>query len=224
MHPALDASEGLAAICINETWGFIDVNGKFIIEPQFPRVGRFANGLAPAQEDGINGNKYGYIDRAGKFIMPPQFDDAESFSEGLAAVRMGANGYGDGGQWGYIDTTGQFVIPPQFQDTIGAVSSFSEGLAAVTIPASQSGYNGKTGYIDRVGRFVIPPRFNSGAGSFINGLAYVDIMFEKSTKNRLISTLAPESFSNVNYESLYRGGKFGYIDHQGEFVWEKNYD
>jgi hypothetical protein len=234
-YEAYDASEGLAAISIDELWGFIDTTGNLVIEPQFPNVDRFFHGLAPATQLGARRpgqyrDQYGYIDHTGQFVIPPQFDDAKPFAEGLAAVKIGEDENGRGGQWGYIDTTGQFVIPPQFQDTIGAVSDFSEGLAAVTIPDSRYGYNGKAGYIDRTGHFVISPQFNYMADSFVKGLAYVWVLFERKIRGREIPK-PPSKLSRTSYLDLfssgpspYRGGKFGYINEQGHFVWEEKYD
>lgn len=237
-YEAFDSSEGLAAVCINELWGFIDSTGKFVIDPQFPKVGRFSNGLAPAIQrgsirPGSYREQYGYIDHTGKFVIQPQFVDAEPFAEGLAAVKIGGDPYGFDGQWGYIDTTGQFVISPQFQDTLGAVSNFSEGLAAITIPNSQFGNNGKTGYIDRTGHFVILPQFNQVSSLFVNGLAYVGIWFEKSVRGRQIPNPPPKNTFEKELIDIdtflsspppYSGGKFGYINKQGNFVWEEKFD
>jgi hypothetical protein len=164
----LPATEGLAAIAVDEKWGFVDVSGKFVIQPQFSIVGMFADGLAPALETyemsisrcgkaGYDGaSKYGYIDRTGKFAIAPQFDEAKSFSEGLAAVKIRdpqSNNY----KWGYIDRTGKFIIPTQFEDTWGGSWSFVDGLAEVPVPPKKYGRNPSTGYIDRTGKFVIPP-------------------------------------------------------------------
>ena len=235
-YEAFDSSEGLAAVCIYELWGFVDATGQFVIEPQFSKVGRFSHGLAPAiQRDSRYPAQYrelyGYIDRTGQFVIPPQFIRAEPFTEGLAPVQVGGNEYEYGAQWGYIDTTGQIVIPPQFEDTfLGAVSGFSEGLAAVTVADLRFGYNGKTGYIDRTGQFVIPPQFNSGGGSFSGGLAYVGIMFEKEIQDTQIpnstsSHLSERQLMEISHsiEFPYSGGKFGYINPQGKFVWEEQY-
>jgi hypothetical protein len=233
-YEAFNSSEGLAAVRINELWGFIDATGKFVIKPQFPQVGRFSNGLAPAIQSGSCGSgqyrdQYGYIDRTGKFVIKPQFNDAMPFAEGLAAVKIGED-LQSVGQWGYIDTSGKFVIKPQFEDTLGAVSDFSEGLAAVTVPDSRFGYNGKTGYIDRTGRFVIPPQFNSGAAQFDRGLAYVSVMFEKEIKGQPIPNPPPKELSEQQRLDIFHstefysgGGKFGYINQQGKFVWEEKY-
>jgi hypothetical protein len=185
----LFATEGLAAIAVDEKWGFVDVTGKFIISPQFSKVDVFADGLAPALETyemsqircdtpGYDGaSKYGYIDRNGKFAIAPQFDDARPFSEGLAAVKI-KDPQSNKFKWGYIDRTGKFIIPAQFEDTWGGSWRFVEGLAEVAVPPKKFGRNPSTGYIDRTGKFVIQPQFNSESGPFIDGLAYVSIMYE----------------------------------------------
>lgn len=234
-YEAFNSSEGLAAVCIHELWGFVDATGQFVIEPQFPKVGRFSHGLAPAIQRGSRRpdqyrEQYGYIDHTGRFVIQPQFIDAEPFNEGLAPVKVGGNEYGYGGEWGYIDMTGQFVILPQFEDTLGAVSGFSEGLAAVTVADLRFGYNGKTGYIDRTGQFVIPPQFNSGASSFHQGLAYVGIMFEKEIQGTQIpnptsSDLSERQLMEIGHsrEFPYSGGKSDYINQQGSFVWEERH-
>ena len=43
-------SEGLAAVMgKNDKYGFIDKTGKFVIQPQFYRVGDFSEGLAAVE-------------------------------------------------------------------------------------------------------------------------------------------------------------------------------
>lgn len=39
--------EGLAPVQVDNRWGFIDTNGRFVINPQFDRAEPFAEGLAP---------------------------------------------------------------------------------------------------------------------------------------------------------------------------------
>lgn len=109
-------------------YGFIDKDGKFVINPQFDDARSFADGFAA-----VKMGHWGFIDKTGKIIINPQFDDAESFSEGLAVVKMG-------GHFGYTDTTGKLAINPQFEKA----ESFSEKLAAV-----RSG--GKWGFVNPAG-------------------------------------------------------------------------
>jgi WG containing repeat len=60
-------SEGLAAAWSGEAYGFIDVEGRWVIEPQFDMVEPFKNGLAGIQR----GDWYGLIDKTGNFVWGP---------------------------------------------------------------------------------------------------------------------------------------------------------
>jgi len=48
-------------------YGFIDKNGKVVIEPQFDNVEDFSEGLEQVKKDG----KEGYIDKIGKVVIEP---------------------------------------------------------------------------------------------------------------------------------------------------------
>jgi len=149
---ARDFSEGLAAVKKGDRWGYIDLNGEFVIPPRFygTAAGAFAEGLARAPIDG----RLGYIDRSGAVFIPPQFDMAIEFSEGLARITLN-------GERGHIDREGRMAIAPKYE----FASPFSEGLADVKLGE-------KKGYINRDGEFVIPPKFLQ-ASSFHDGLAWV---------------------------------------------------
>jgi hypothetical protein len=180
-------SEGLAAVSYDgERFGYMDLLGNLIIEPQFRQAESFSEGLAPVQF----GDQYGYIDRTGKFVIDPQFEAAEPFRNGLARITLG-------GKTGYINHAGQIVIEPAFDygsdfaegralvsqagkllyiDEAGNAEidipnltharDFAEGLAAVAV-------GDQYGYIDLKGNFFVPPQF-SYAGDFQNGLAVVE--------------------------------------------------
>ncbi len=62
-------------------YGYVDLSGEWVIDPQFDFAQPFAEGLAVVSID----EKYGYVDRSGELVIAPRFDFAESFSEvGLA--------------------------------------------------------------------------------------------------------------------------------------------
>jgi hypothetical protein len=132
----LDFSEGLAAVRIGDDktgqWGFIAVDGKFILNPRFAEVSVFVDGLAPATEDG---KKWGFINRSGAFVIAPTYDRANAFEDGYANVAIK---HGDGFTWGVMNTKGRLVVQPISDELI----KFSEGMAAVKV-------NGKFGYIKR---------------------------------------------------------------------------
>ena len=133
-----------------EKCGYINKEGKFIINPIFDSVSDFSEGLAAVEVD----DKYGYINSNGEYIVNPQFSGAGYFSEGLARVLSGD-------KCGYIDKTGKFVINPQFDDAL----DFSENLACVKV-------NDKYGVINKSGEFVVNAQYDE-MRAFSNGLAAV---------------------------------------------------
>jgi hypothetical protein len=95
--------EGLASIMVgtypNEKVGFIDSEGRTVIEPQFDAADDFVNGLAVVCIFGderqlelteIRDNSariyhkdknYGYIDRTGGLVIPCRFEEARAFQQ-----------------------------------------------------------------------------------------------------------------------------------------------
>jgi hypothetical protein len=61
---------GLFAVQVGGKIGFINKEGKLIVNPQFDDVGNFSEGLARV----TIGDKWGYIDKEGKYVVNPQFD------------------------------------------------------------------------------------------------------------------------------------------------------
>lgn len=164
-------SDGLAVVLtVDQTSGFIDKTGTFVIPPKLLGAGHFSEGLASV----IVGNKRGFIDKTGRLAIAPTFDEVgNGFSEGLATARVGK-------KWGYIDKTGTWTIAPQFQQA----QSFSQGLARVAVSTDESNPLGKIGYIDKTGKQLIPPQFEDASDfrgdlaavltGFDNGWRYVD--------------------------------------------------
>ena len=63
-------SEGLAAVCKQGLWGYIDREGKLVIPCQFKKAGSFSDGYAVVDKSGTGlPSDYGYIDKTGKFIL-----------------------------------------------------------------------------------------------------------------------------------------------------------
>ena len=64
-------------------WGYLDLEGKWAIEPKFERALVFHGGLAPAKEPG---GKWGYLKPDGSWALEPKYTKARAFTDGLAAV------------------------------------------------------------------------------------------------------------------------------------------
>jgi hypothetical protein len=116
-------SEGLAAIRINNKWGFIDTTGKFVIDPRFQYADTFSEGVARARE--TRDDDYIYITKNGQNAFPGKtFRTAQKKSGGYMVV--GQQIYPDsfepgeyegetvtipGIRRGVIDANGDIVIP-----------------------------------------------------------------------------------------------------------------
>jgi uncharacterized protein (TIGR02145 family) len=137
-------------------WGFVDLEGRWVVAPTLDFVDDFSEGLAAAGR----AERLGYLDTSGKWALEPAADRDDvrtlgGFSAGLAAIRVG-------GLWGFVDTAGRVVIEPRFD----GVGPFAHGRARATT-------RGFSGYIDATGRLVVPQRFLS-AGPFLGDLARVE--------------------------------------------------
>lgn len=99
----------------NKKIGFINNEGKWIIEPIYEKARAFSNELAPVFKE-----KWGYINTKGEEVTPFVFVDAEIFStDGLAPVK-------EKKLWGFIDKTGKIIIPAEYEITAGGLSLFSK--------------------------------------------------------------------------------------------------
>ena len=210
-------SEGLAAVQVDDKWGYMDMSGEMIIKPQFKVVSSFSEGLACVKI----GENYGYIDRNGKLAISPKFAKAGDFSNGLARVQIGGDDKGEwfnGGVIGYIDREGTFIINPQYY----FAGDFHEGLAAVRI-------GDMCGYINREGITVIEPQFLF-AFDFSLGLARV---YDEASRCGYINrkgefVIEPQFFLGGDFSGMgcccyapvlrKPGHRWNFIDCSGNFI------
>ncbi|MDM8202714.1 WG repeat-containing protein [Fournierella massiliensis] len=155
-------SEGLLVASLNGKYGYLNTEGKWIIEPKYEDAQPFSEGLAAVC---LNG-KYGYIDHSGKEVVPCIYERAQSFSEGLGAVKLGN---GEEWAWQFIKSDGSVAFQFEhrcFPAEIGPDTLvFHEGLCC----AREEKY---WVYYDKSGNtaFTID---TWTANSFQHGLAYV---------------------------------------------------
>lgn len=160
-----DFQEGLAAIKINNKYGFMNKSGKTVIPPRFMNTEGFKNGFAVVSIAPVNSStnqtntyidyRYGFINKAGTFTIKPIYTEAQNFSESLAAVALyqlpstrfdrllSWYGYTPSIKWGYINKSGQFVISPKYDNAY----PFKDGTAIVKIGK-------KYATIDKTGRII----------------------------------------------------------------------
>ena len=80
---ALGFVDGLAAVCRDDKWTFIDSSGQELHAPHWESTMSFSEGLAAVRQ----GGKWGLVDETGQLAVAPAFDSIEAFSGGLAAAR-----------------------------------------------------------------------------------------------------------------------------------------
>ena len=99
-------SEGIAAVkpSLEAGWGLIDTAGNWIVEPCFPLLMPFSEGLACARSE-----RWGYIDFQGQWVIEPRFRGAGSFQHGLAEITGRSRDYHP---TGYIDREGYYLWEP----------------------------------------------------------------------------------------------------------------
>ena len=205
-YPISDGMSLIGTLGANARYGYVDVKGNIIVQPEYETAGSFSEGLAYVAKKIAGSRKYGYIDHSGKLVIDFRFSVATTFHEGLAACRIdgkwgfinkkgkiqiapkfafketpmfseGLSKYKESERWGFINKSGRFQIKPKYFEA----NPFSEGMAAVAIKnegQQQYGTGGsKWGFINKRGKWVIPPKYQY-VGYFKEGLA---IIWENST-------------------------------------------
>jgi hypothetical protein len=220
--PGIYPFQGLSADGKTLKFGFIDADGKVLIQPEWDAsagasvLGQsvsFSEGLCGVMKDG----KWGYIDTGGHLAIPAQFDSAGhlsvgSFIEGLARVNLG-------NQVGFINKTGQYAVNPQFYEA----GDFHDGLAAVRT-------DGGWGFINKAGTFVVKPRFQSAdTDGFSDGLAWVQIAGRVGYIDRSGTLAITPQFDGASTFSeglapVAIHGKWGYINTAGKIVINPQFD
>ena len=167
----------LASIRVAKKWGFIDLRGKVVIEPQFDDAGGFSEGLANVKKNG----KTFYINKSGETILQlgANVSVGGIFKEGLALIVVN-------NRYGFIDIKGNIVIKPEFKDVS---YQFNEGFARFC-------ENEKCGFINREGEKVISAQFDY-VEEFTEGLAHVELNGKNGFINSSGEIIIPIKYDKV---------------------------
>jgi hypothetical protein len=204
--PVGEFSDGRAVVTAGSQYGYIDTNGKPVIQPQFEYVRDFTEGRGPVRVS----RRWGYVDSAGKLVINPQFDWADDFADGFAAVLVEK-------RWGFIGPDGAFKINPQFD----GAGKFANALAPVQV-------GGRYGFIASDGTMKVNPQFDS-ASSFSEELAEVTVQNRKGFIRTDGTFAIQPQFDDASRfsESLAAvalGKKWGYVDPNGKYVVNPQFD
>ncbi len=208
--------EGLAHVVYKGNHGYINMQGKEVISLKYDYSYDFNEGLARV----CHKDKYGFINRQGEEVIPTKYDGAADFSEGLARVYIGEI-LGSTAKYGFIDKVGKEVIPLKYDDAdnfIGNLTWVKKGK--------------KYGLINKEGEEIssfIYNRHTSYKYFFKNNLARL----EKNGKWAFVDSCGVpktdfiydqlQSF-NEGISRVYRNGRYGYVNLEGEEIIPVRYD
>ena len=82
---AASFSEGLAAVQVEDKWGFLRKNGSVAIRPEWDKSGEFSEGVCPVRKNKL----WGWINPAGSVVAEPAYSELNSFADGFAAATRG---------------------------------------------------------------------------------------------------------------------------------------
>lgn len=199
---------------INGKWGYINQNGKIVIEPEFEAARPFSEGLAIVYLDGA----HGYIKSDGVFAIAPEYIEVNPFSGGLAAVKPQKKLFSFAigkGNYTYINRLGKKVIEGDFYNP----QPFSDNRAAVMFKKS-----GKYAYIDEKGNRITEAKFDR-AFPFAGGVAVGgikggnDFLIDKNgnTIKEFHDIKIKNGFSD-GLALVFADNRHGFINTKGELV------
>ncbi len=204
--------DGLVAVMKNKKWGYLNSEGKIVIDLKYDKVSIFNDGYAVAQI----GDIFYVLNKAGEEtkIQGEDFVAIKRFSEGLAPFTNSDK------KSGFINTEGKVVIPAHFLTT----GYFVDGLAWAKTTLK------RVGYIDKKGEWVIDPQFDAGKNfDPVSGLARTKTEGVWAYVNKIGKTMNmgdTETWGDFS-EGLAKGkkeGKTGYYDKNGSWAIAPEYE
>lgn len=199
-------SEGLVPISLNNKWGYMNTEGKMVIDPKYTEATSFEKGYAIVKTE----TGYLIIDKSGNEtkIDVSNVKRVHPFSEGLASVSTTNNSVG------FIDNTGKLVINTVFL----SVGNFKNGVAWA------KNHTKELGYIDRKGEWIDYPKFSAGKDfDKVSGLArvkYEDQWAYVSMDGGIVFVKNTNIWGDF-YDGLAKGrvgDLIGFFDNTGNYI------
>jgi hypothetical protein len=150
---------GAKAPSNTRTYTLVDSTGKYLFEPEFDRIGRWGNDMAPVlvgskAGDPISypqeveateelGGRWGFVNAKGRLVVNPRYQGLKGFKEGYAAVKSG-------GLWAYLDEDFNRITDYEFR----WVDYFHNGIAEVRLGPVHGDYDGRYAYINTKGDII----------------------------------------------------------------------
>lgn len=172
-------------------WGYVDLDGKKVIDYKFKEAYPFIDGKAKVKK----GEKWGYIDARGKEVIKIKYSEMYEWNGDYCKIAEGGSvkdGILTGAKWGYINRRGDIIMKAEY-DEIGL---FKDGLAYVM-------KGGKYGYIDDSFHVFIPCKYTAVGTFNERGYCWVN---------------EGGKFDKKKNKDIVKGGKFGVYKRNGDLI------
>lgn len=238
--PEMKAGKEFTIFCQTGFFGYIDLKGKWVIEPQFYAADNFSEGLAAAmplrasdmdcetEQPTAVGDYQDFDDYTYRIL--PKYDllgvggrGADHYAQLMIDSLIKADSLARVEQmkrrlYGYIDATGNFVLPPKYE----VAFPFKDGRAYVR-------FRGKWGVIDKTGKWIMAPVMETPSqlsymDSYYGG--YRSIYNDAYNPAMLLDANKPYEFFSFNegMGGVYKYNKYGFIDSTGKIIVAPVYD
>lgn len=156
---ARDFNNNVAIVEMNNDWGMIGLDGKFILNCQYNNVEYLENSENQMIRVLVKKERIGLIDTLGNVVVPAIYNEVGQVHEGRIAVKRGT-------KWGFCNMQGDEVIPCKYDK----VHDFSEGLAAFK-------KDRRWGFLDKNGEIILKNIYKK-VGNFKENLAPVVVKYD----------------------------------------------
>lgn len=203
-------SENIAGYKSKKTslYGFIDINGNKIGNPDYTGFNGFSDGLAKVSKN-INGkSKNGYINTKGENVIPLEYEYATSFRDGWAVITKDSTYY-------FIDKNGKLKEPTRKYDNL---SEFRDGFSLGTV--KNTGAPTTYYYINKDLKEAFSITAKS-AFTFWQDVAVInrdttyELINKKGESVKLLKGIDILKFTNEGLLAVRSQNKWGFIDMNG---------
>lgn len=210
-------SGGYCAVKTKELWGYVNEGGKSMIAAQYAVPGAFISGMAAVVD--CEGEAY-YIDEAGNKIL--NIENVENLEQ-LGGMENNVFSAYDGKYWGYYKKDGEKLL-----DGFDHASILGNGVAAAEKDGTWTIYDGE-------GQKLITANYDDVIMDekgvvFRNERLFVrlgeDVLLIDSAGNQIGKNKYEDAqiFYDTTYAAVKQNGKWGFIDADGNWFIEPQYE
>lgn len=197
-------SEGLAAVKINDKFGYIDLDGNMVISPWYSEAQSFYDGVAVVQKD----TTYITIDKAGNELFSGDWETLSPFINGMSI-------FSKNGCYGVITLEGDLLLQPEFDSISRYKTNFvvKKGRRIGVFDPSRDTF---VGYYDEVSPIDTDFAITKDAGKY--GLLNLSTCNETIPTSLFLLEYLGEGMLFASKD----GKSAGFIDKKGNWLIEYN--